>query len=171
MNFNSTCRVEDECSILWIHSTSWHNDQLLSYLTDESLEHVNALFGYRLLSRGEQSVATQCDNLLDSFLWVSAHVECSMEGDAHALACFDKSLACGEVDVSFFGQGSNHHTIDTKLTAHSDILFHAADFFFGIDKVATAWTNQHIDLQSFKTLGIAYHADRRSKPIFAQRTA
>ena len=122
------------------------------------------------LAGREQAVATQGDNLLQSFQGLRADVESAVEGDAQAFRRFNEITDGFLVNAAIRLQGSYHDTIRAQPLGKPDVANHALHLCLVIDEVALSGANQHLN-RNAQTDGLLHHLFRRRQTIHIESPA
>jgi hypothetical protein len=136
---------KDAMSILWIDACSWHDADASCRLFYELSEQGDALFGCGCLARGEQTMATQGNNLFQGFFGLRTDIESTMKSYAKAFGFREETTDRLCVDASVGLQGTNHHTICPNSFGKLYVALHTCYLIFAIDEIAFAGTNEYLD--------------------------
>ena len=95
-----------------------------------------------------------------SIEWVAAEVKRAVESYFHR-ACGGHEPAAGvNVHVALWGEGAYHHSVASVRRAQPHVVFHHLYFFGGIEKIAFARADEHVDVDAAYGHGTAYQASR-----------
>ena len=114
--------------VAWIHATARHDDDASVRLFYQFLQHRDAGRSIGFETGSQDAVATQFDDLFQSFLRVAAHVESTVESHAHVAHGIHQLLHGRHVHIAFGSQATEDYTIGTQLAGHLDVMKH--DFLF-----------------------------------------
>ena len=137
-----------------------HNDYASVGLSDEFGYELGALLGRGLLSRGEQAVATQVYDLLQSAAGRSAHVECAVEGHRHLSRGIYHAAAHLHIYIALGGQRADHHAVHSRLAAVGYVAAHDLRLLGRIEEIAFARADYDINVEAEICLG--RHVDERA---------
>ena len=108
-------------------------------------EKRDTVIGCGSLPRGEDPVATECDDIFQGAEGVATVVKGTMEGNAHALSRFHEEFTTISVDIAIGCKASEHNTIGTELTGYGNILGHALQLKWRIKEVAATRTDNDME--------------------------
>ena len=92
-------------------------------------------------------------------------VECTMEGDLHAIGSGNEALAELSVDCSITCQSAYHYAIDANLSAKVYVMAHHIGFGVIIDEIAFTRAYKNVDFDTGQTTCCLYEPSRWGKPV------
>ena len=145
VDLGGTGGVEDAAGIVGSDASTRHDDDASIGLKDELAEQGDAGFGGGGLSRGEETRAAQCDDVLEGLIGVAGMVEGTVEGDLHTLGGIDETTAKRHVDVAVGGQCTDDYAIGTEMVGKADVAEHRVGLGFAIYKIAFTRTDEDVE--------------------------
>jgi hypothetical protein len=141
--------VEDMAGIGGGDASTGHDDDASIGMKDELAKQGDAGFGSGGLSGGEETCATQGDDVLEGLIGIAGLVEGAVEGDLHTLGGFDETTAERHVDVAVAGQCTDDYAISSELVSETDVVEHCVGFGSVIDKISSTRTDEDVEFQAF----------------------
>lgn len=135
----------DLSNVLFVDSATGKDRETSVGSAVKLFEERDTVIGCGALSRSKDSVAAECDDILQGTEGITTVVKGTMEGDAHALSRFHKGLAAIDVDITIGSKASEYDTIGTKLAGYGNILGHTLQFKWRIKKVTATGTDNDME--------------------------
>ena len=131
--------------VLLVHAAASENDDAAGSKLMQLGEQRCTFERCGLLTRCQDAVDTELNELFECAARIVAAVEGAVERDGHALGSLNQATVGIHVERSVSTQTAYHHTIDAQLPAHAYILQHALHFERRIEEVAAARTYYHVE--------------------------
>ena len=81
-----------------------------------------------------------------------------MEGDLQRAGQFDQFAGAFRVDCAVGVEHTDHDAVDAHLLESDDVVFHHGKLVVGVEKVAAAWPDDHVDLDPDLLQGVVDRA-------------
>jgi len=141
MNFADACALDDPPQVARCYATAGQDDDPSRRLLLQCGDLLQSLQTGRLLARGEQPVHPQGDQVLQSPLRITTHVEGTMKSDVQGAGQGQQFLSSLAVDFSFRRQAAEDNPIGSDLLGQANVLAHHFHFPVIVKEIPPSRTN------------------------------